>query len=401
MLEQYTQIHHAAGISILLKPDGSIRISTCELKLQGQQLDIVRKISSLSSLQELKATLLQSLPIALNLSGKGILIKQTGKLNNISATNFSTLLPNANFEDFYVQHFSSGGQSFVSLIRKAEADKWIQAVNDLGYACLSLSLNAFPVANIVSQLNEYGEEIVFDGHRILRNGEGNWLSYLTREEQKAPFSVKIASEKVEEQIILPYAAAFNLLLSGRVPQIRAVVPELELAVDKRKDLGKLKAGGIIALVTFFVLLLVNFALLSYYSAENQRMAGKVSATTQSSTDRHNLIAQIRQQEALLQGLGWERGISKSAMVDQIAQCLPEGITWQQVAINAPKLVLGQKEVAFESHTTQIKGYSAQLLPVNEWQARLKIKSWVKEVRLKEYNYNQELNTGQFTLILTY
>jgi hypothetical protein len=401
MLEQYTQLQKSAGVNIWLKPDGGIRISACELVLDRQALDIVHQFINLSSLKELEEKLPAKLPVALNLSGKGILMKQVGKLETVNASAFATLLPNASFEDFYVQHFPSGEQSFVALIRKVEADKWIQAIQDSGYQCLSLSLNAFPAANIVSQLNEYGEEIVFDGHRIVRNADGGWLSYQTKPEFKAPFPVKIASEKVEEQIILPYAAAFQLLLAGRIPQIQAAVPALKTALNKTRETGKLKAGGIVALVAFFILLLINFALLSYYSAANQKMAGQVSQTVQSSADLQTLMAKIHQQEDILQRMGWEKGISKSVMVDQIAQCMPAGISWQQVAINAPKPVSGQKEVEFQSRRIEIKGYSVQLLPVNEWQARLKIKPWVKEVQLEEYNYSQEMNTGQFTLTLTY
>jgi Tfp pilus assembly protein PilN len=50
---------------------------------------------------------------------------------------------------------------------------------------------------------------------------------------------------------------------------------------------------------------------------------------------------------------------------------------------------------------EVKGISPQIIPVNEWIARIKTRRWVKGVQLESYTYNNELNTGQFILTITY
>jgi len=39
--------------------------------------------------------------------------------------------------------------------------------------------------------------------------------------------------------------------------------------------------------------------------------------------------------------------------------------------------------------------------VNEWMARIKTKHWAKDVQLENYSFNNELNTGQFIVNITY
>jgi hypothetical protein len=47
------------------------------------------------------------------------------------------------------------------------------------------------------------------------------------------------------------------------------------------------------------------------------------------------------------------------------------------------------------------GSSARIIEVNEWIARIKTKKWVKNVQLENYNYNNELSTGKFNIIVDY
>jgi hypothetical protein len=47
----------------------------------------------------------------------------------------------------------------------------------------------------------------------------------------------------------------------------------------------------------------------------------------------------------------------------------------------------------------VTGKSERIIPVNEWIARVKTQKWVKNVQLDSYTFSNELNTGQFTVLL--
>ncbi len=106
---------------------------------------------------------------------------------------------------------------------------------------------------------------------------------------------------------------------------------------------------------------------------------------------------------MLHELGWDGGLYKSAMIDQAAALMPAEIVIKEIAVNpidqgAEHRFSGLK---FQDGKLLIRGESAQVIPVNEWVARLRTKKWAKHVELESYDFNNELNTGVFTITLTF
>jgi hypothetical protein len=403
MLEQYYRINKAAGISITTDSAGDISVNACSIQIQNNQLNFESKITDIVKIEDLVKHFAAKSFIALNLSGKGILQKQTERIEEIDQHNFGKILPNANPDDFYVQNFISGDQSFVSVIRKSDADKWISRLQELGFVPLALSLGPFPAQNIIPQLNIYGNEIIFNGNIIQRDENGNWTSCRYDETALSQFPVKIELEAISEKLIVPYAAAFQMVLASGLDAIEAHVPALETAFQQRLTDNKLKVKGVMVLAVFFVLLLVNFILFSWLGSSNSQLANQVSITAQSTTDLQSVNDQVKQKEGLLKNLGWEGGINKSVLVDQIASLLPPELSWREVAVDPVDLSSSrtQRSLIFFNREIRITGNSQKIIPVNEWIARVKTKAWVKNIQLDSYTYNNELNTGQFTIIIDY
>jgi Tfp pilus assembly protein PilN len=403
MLEQYYRINEAVGVDITIDPGGNPAINACSVTIQNNQLSFEKKQTDISTFEELAKHFPAKSIMALNLCGKGILQKQLEKTEESNQANFSSVLPNANIEDFYIQNFISGDQSFVSVIRKIEADKWINKIKELGFTPLMLSLGPFPLQNIIAQLNVYGNDIVFNGHTILRNEQQQWTSANYNPSALSPFPFKVESENLHEKLIIPYAAAFQLVLADKVELIRAEVPVLENGFQKVINEKKLKVQGFLILSFFFLLLLINFFLFNWLNSSNAILTEQVSRSAQSTDDIQKVNEQIAQKEGLLKTLGWERDINKSALIDQVASLLPADITWNEVDIDPVDLSnsRSQKSIVFSGRKIRVTGDSEKIIPVNEWIARIKTKSWVKNVQLDSYTFNSELNTGQFILLIEY
>ena len=79
MLKSYFRINEAAGVNIAIASDGELSISVCVVKASGNQLDITKKETSLRDIKDLIKHVPANTPIALNLTGKGILIKPNRK----------------------------------------------------------------------------------------------------------------------------------------------------------------------------------------------------------------------------------------------------------------------------------------------------------------------------------
>jgi len=403
MLEPYYRINEATGISIHLLADGRVAVSACAVAVKDNRLDITARINRAESLAALAEQLPPKQAVALNLHGRGVLHKQLELVTEIDAGNFSQVLPNANFADFYIQQFISGNQSFVSLIRKLDADKWIEQLKAAGLEPLLLSLGPFPAEPVLPQLNIYDTDLNFDGHAIQRNEQKHWTGYQYRPEATATHPLKLESEAIDERLLLAYANAFQLVLANRLKPIKAGVAQLENALQEKLAAQQLKINGMLILSVFFILLLVNFATLTWLNSANNQLSEQVSQTAQSASDVEAINNQVQKKEALLQTLGWDGDISKSKLADQLASLLPEGVSWNDLTFNPVDAAASQlqKQARFTNRRIRVTGSAPKIVPVNEWVARVKAQHWVKNVQLDSYAYNTELNTGQFTVLIDY
>ena len=403
MLEKYYHISEAAGVNITINENGETDISACTVGIKKNQLSFDKKIVDLTRLEDLAKQIPGKIPLALNISGRGVLQKQIDRIEEINHQNFDRVLPNANIDDFYVQQLNSGSSSFVSVIRKTEADRWIKSLEDLALCPLQLSLGPFAVQHIVPQLNVYGEELIFDGHAITRNEQQEWTGYKYAASAKSPFMLKVESEGINEKLLIPYAAAFQLLLSDKITQVNAPASHLGDALRQTIEERKFKTYGFLILAVFFVLLLVNFLLFSWLNTSNGRLGAEMSRTAQSTSDVQQLSDGIKQKEELLKTMGWEDNIDKSGLIDQLASLLPAEITWREATVDPLDLTASrnQKTMAFYTRKIRITGNSEKIIPVNEWIARIKTIKWVKNVQLDSYTFNNELSTGQFTILIDY
>ena len=402
-LEQYYRIREAAGVHIQVKPDGNIVVQICSVLAQGNKLQVNQKITDLTTIDDLKKHLSPRSAIALNLSGKGVLQKRIEKTLEIGPQTFHQILPNGNYEDFYVQNFISGEYSFVSLIRKNDADKWLSELKNLEFVPLMLSLGPFAMDLVISQLNIYEQDFQINGYRIKRDQSGQWTDCQAGGGLAATLPVKLASEKIDEKLIIPYAAAFQLVLSGQIEAIRAAVESLESDLQDKLSANKRKVLLASGLILLFIALVVNFIVYSSLNSANIELSSRLSSYQQDTHNLAQLNERVKAKEARLTRLGWDGGVNKSILIDRVAALLPSEVTLQEIDVNPaqPDKSHSGKALLFEARKMKIRGISERILPVNEWVARIKTQNWVKNVRLEDFIYNNELNSGQFTITVNY
>ncbi|WP_370997838.1 hypothetical protein [Mucilaginibacter sp. RCC_168] len=405
LLESYYSITQSTGINITIGREGQLQLDGCQVLIKNNKLHLEKKITAVSKVEDLGKRFDATLPVALNLCGKGVLYKQIPAVDDIGPEEFAALLPRAELTDFYVQHFRSTDSSFAAIIRRSEADEWLSLLAKQGFRVLMLSLGPFPVQHILPQLNIYNEEVVFNGHTISRDVSLNWTGVRYQEPDLAPaaFPLKVENEPIDQRLIIPYASAFQLVMATRLHPTRAMVPVLETAFNQAVEMKKIRVKAFIVLLIFFIVLLCNFLAFSWLQQTNDTLSGQVSSSAQNNNQRQRMVTKINKKEHLLRELGWDEGGRKSVRIDEIASLLPPEITWQEVAVNPidERKSKDKHTLDFADRRMVVKGICPQIIPVNEWLARIKSRKWVKDVQLESYDYNNELNTGVFTLFITY
>jgi hypothetical protein len=403
MLEEYYYLDQCTGISLLSGRNGELQIAACSVRKKNNELSILKKITGIDDLKRLPEYLPAKALASLNISGKGVVHKRVDRLDEVTAVNFRQLFPNADIKDFFVQHFTSGPYSFVSVIRTDEAQKWLARLDGLGFQTVMLSLGPFPVFHLSKQLNVYGPELVFAGHKVIRDEEQQWQQVTYVEGTLAPFPIKVDLETLDETLLISYAAAFQAVLQARLEPVKAASDSVDGLMTDQIGKKKFRLMTLFLLGFFLLILTVNAVIFSHLFSENNELEGSVNASRQSVADLSGIDRQIKEKESLLKGFGWDKGANKAIMIDRIASVMPTELTLDGISVNPidPAASRKEKSLQFNDGTILVNGHSASILPVNEWVARIRIMSWVKNCTVQNFIVNHEKNIGQFTIMITF
>lgn len=390
------------GAELHLRGDGTYMLRLVKISLQKKLVHIDQKKEYTGSLKQLVESVDQE-PLAITLTGKGVLIKRTEKLEAVSEQSLQRLFPQMKLAEFYVQHFPAGAFSFIAMVRKEIVDEVTGAFKKGGTPVALLSLGPFVVDQVLPQLNAYSGNLQFDGHQVILNEAKEWDTYQYHADYQSSFPIKVDIEVLPEVFLLGYATAFQLILNDRLNLIEPDIPEIQENLRELSAKLKFRKYGTLLLLLFFVLLMVNFLLLSRYTSDNQVLMSQAGQKSDLFENRQKLEESLKQKEGLVKRLGWNKGYPYAYLCDQIGQTVPAEIKLDEIQIN-PLLnaVKGlTKESQLEVGQMRIRGQAKSVYSVNDWIYLLKEKKWVKEVRLEKYTSDDQKQTQVFTIHLSY
>lgn len=392
----------STGAEIHLKPNG-----TCSVRLV--RLSLHKKLIQIESKKEYSGTLTEVLkneitgPLALTITGKGLLIKKTARFAQITEQSLQHLFPQMKLSEFYVQHFPTGAHSFVAIIRKEIVDAIISAFKVKRSDIVLMSLGPFIVDQVVPQINSYGEHLKFDGHHIRFDQDRNWQEYSFALDIKPEFPIKVDIEHIQESYLLAYAAAFQFILHEQLNLIEVQSTEIKQNLVEYTSRLKFKKHGMLILLFFFMLLMINFLLFSYYNSGNQELMSKAGQKSYVFENRQKLEEEVKIKENRVRKLGWNKGYAYAYLCDQIGQTLPKEIKLEELQINSLSGASSGliKTPQLDNGSMRIKGQTASVYAVNNWIYTLKEKQWVKEVKLEKFMTDDQKGGQVFTLFLSY
>lgn len=396
-------LSNCSGAEVNLQQDGVCSLRLVKLSLAKKLIQIDAKKEYSGTLDEVVAENKITGPLAITLTGKGILIKKTARLEVISEQNLQHLFPQMKLEEFYIQHFPAAEQSFIAVVRKEIADAVVSTLKKHGIEILILSLGPFVVDQVIAQINSYDGSLRFDGHQILMNEVKVWQNYTYSPAVKAPFPLKIDIELMPEQFLLAYATAFQLILNDRLDLISVEAPEIKQNLIELSSKLKFTKYGSFMLVFFFVLLMINFLMFSSYNSSNQELMNRAGQKSSVFENRQKLEEEVKIKESKVQKLGWNRGYPYAYICDQIGQTVPKEIKLEEIQVNT--LFAGNssliKEAQAANGSIRVKGQTSSVYAINDWIYILKEKNWIKNVQLEKYTADDQKQAQVFTIYLSY
>ena len=357
-IKGWFELRELTGLEIRLGADGVDAVHACRLEISGDKLSVTDQHTGLKNIvhfgKHYKAT-----PVALCLSGRGILVKNIQKVFAVDQKVIQQALPNANIQEFYYQleneqiNGVEGDYAILSLVRKSVADPLIKELSALGFQVVSISL-------------------------------------------EHPMGKK-TSGKIKPELIPAYSAAFGVLLGQEHPEVESPV----LNESKLQIFARAKVMGIAAVFgcSLLVLLLINFFLFTHYQTEAQMLAFRKTRSGLEVKKFQEIESGIGRKTSLITSAGWTGGYPQAWLTGQLMVGKPVAIGISALSINPLKIqnLTSNREEIYETGKIRISGTCDKAATLNNWLVKIRAKDWVKDCSIIGYELDKQSGKGQFTI----
>lgn len=385
--------------AITWQPDDTYNLVVLHKK-RGK-VHIYRSLSGIDE-EELKEELREGTPVVICFTGKEILLKTTTQ-DSAAPKLLAGLLPGVKPTDFwYSVTPMSGNIHLVSIIRQETLNKQIKKLANIGLAIYGVEVGpgslevplAIGLLNDTSDINTNG----FDVHLDVK--EQTIVSVSNQAAGTESDEIVMGDETIPVNLLLPFSAALKYLLGPDV-----AVGQPEIIVDQQQEVlyknvfkYVFKAG----LVIFFVLLLLNFAVYSYYYTANQQLNTKYAAVKSGLQQVEKLKKEYVLAQGFLSESGWFSQSKASFYADRLAASMPNGIRLTHLVLYPEieqKNMLRTALPTFEVNKVEITGLVVGNAELNKWMNKLREYSWLNKLSLETYEELPGQDNGFFKLNL--
>ncbi|NQD71524.1 hypothetical protein HP439_12395 [Sphingobacterium shayense] len=388
-VEQWYSVKEAIGISCLIGSQDTV-FNLCRVKRDRDGIDILDN-KSFSNRDELARYLKEykHLPVAFQVQGRGILIKSIPRLEEVSKDDIVPVFPNYNEEEYVFSYFAGLQSAWLALARVELVKDLFSFFQQTGIQVVRLFVGPFVVDNVLDQLNGYSGHFSFDGHQISRHVEQKvWESYTYDPALKSRFSVKLQGADIAEQYVMAYAAGFSLLLHHFVQDLHVSYPQADDYFDEHLQKERFKINGMVLLIVFFVLLLVNTVLYTHYQSKYEMIDYQSKEHFSNTSELGKLSESVSRNDSLLVALGWNGGIEKSWLINQLTLSLKEtsGMEWQEVEINpvVARRFGGTQGEIDNRFKIVVTGSCQRLNELETWVRTLGQLPWLNQVEISKF-----------------
>lgn len=333
--------------------------------------------------------------VSLLLSGKGVLVKSVLTTDKyfLSEDEIRLSFPSYSKEQYYVSQFKGIQRIWLAIVKRQLLDNLLIKLEENAIKPIQVFIGPFLFSNILKQLNVYSQVYVFSKHYIEIDNKGNWLDYSFSSEHINKFNLKVGDRLIKQEYLPAYATAFSTLMHDYVDHISLELPKTTFLFEEAKAKIKFKTNGVILLAVMFVLLLINMLLFNHLYQNNQQLQSNLSTQNVSDKQYEEISKLTIEYESLLNVLGWNGGISKAVLLEQIGLSLQNfpNITLTKIVVN-PQIESKKGQLLDETgnhrKTIRLSGRAHSLESLNSWVKSLNRQEWIKTVHISKFGKSE-------------
>jgi len=384
----------AGGLVYKILPNGNISFSIVIAKLEKGNISIESGQTNIDDPKDVLKFIGSQIPLVILVDGKGVIHRKVEKSDGPEW--LRTVLPNANKEDFFVQHCEASENSvFVSIARKDLLKCITDELINLGLKPVDLLLGPFCVEQIIPFLDIKNNELKIDEYKLIVE-ENKIIDYSANDNSEVQSEIRMGDENIEADKLLPFAAAFRYFF--HLP----ILGNDENMLAKIKDdflWGRFfKMAGLSALIFSFSLLLVNFLLFDHFNKNYQDVSAIFESNKVIIREADSLKISLQKRKAFMTKAGLLGQTKFSFFADRLASKMPSGINLNMLSFNPiVKKINESEKIGFAEQRIIIKGNSTDSYKINSWIKEIRTENWVKDVTLENYSQPPDRSYGQFEL----
>lgn len=379
------KVNTVSGIEITLLPDGKSFFCLSIISYKKGKIHIESQRTELLNDEKIKDCVSTKYPLLISIDGNGVLYKKvkSGKEDTLGLM-ASTIFPNANALDFYIQTSLAGGnEKWVSLIRRDIADAIINQFNKAGIYTVALFLGPFISGNSCT---------IIENEQAIHTSLGKKISFrencvyeITQELIHSEKNIKIDGEDIPEKMLV----SFSVALSFFVPLANFVSDVIQKIEEAKKEFmyrTLFKRVGVFFLAFFMLLTFGNLFFFSFFQEKHNAIYSQVTVNNNLLSELDSLTIVLEKNKKFIAGIGILQRGKISFYCDRIAANVPDDITLQSLNVNPIKKTMKEDELpSFNYQQIRIKGTCNHSFIFNDWLKNITGLHWVADVMIINYN----------------
>ncbi len=383
-------------VEVECRADNSYQFNYLTIKRVNNKIKIIDKEKEIDSFAELKKHLKKDEPIAIAITGKGVLIKKIDDLKQQDDIDYlKYVLPNATLNDFILQSLSNErGAVFCAVARRDDVEKVSGLFKSNGLFVVSTSLGVLHLSCAIKLLELTHNRMNLGDYKIqIRNDQIVDISQ--NKFRKQDESYRIGNEDIDQKLITAFAVGFQYFILNQKnnESSKSYSEEVEFNLFKRFKTVKLAF-----LISCFVVLLVNFFLFDHYGKQTNKLNIELSSFDKLLSKHDLLKEELNSKQEIVNSLGLEQKLKFSFIADQIGSSVVNQITLSELSVY-PIKSNRNKELEFIKDKVLITGKVKSADELNKWVNVVREFHWINNLTITDFAFVDKDNSAKFEIEL--
>ncbi|MFA6400445.1 MAG: hypothetical protein WCX31_02300 [Salinivirgaceae bacterium] len=364
---------------------------------KGKVIRIEQKLVT-GTLAEICNQLPTKYPVVLTLDGKGVLYK-TGEPEWTNTKQiFRELVPQANYNDFYLMLYPNPSKLWVAISRKTWVQSILKELTDKKLEIVDLQFGPFILEKTKPLVADESLEWNLPTRKI--EWEENKITAFSAAQSPFLTGFNLGGEEIESDYILSFTHALIALtqFDGLNTDFDDITQNRNQYIYKQR----IQKVGVSVLIFYLGLLLVNYLLFTNYNEKLNLTQASYQGSLKTINRLENLSTELKQKEALAKKVGFGDREQLSYLADQLAASLPSYITLTSMDINPLIDKQRNRETPqFQAEMIQISGELNNGVKLYGWIESLKQFPWVTSVEVMKLEQEVTDKPAVFTLLVSF